>query len=116
MGIHEIPVFPILINIGFRTVFSGHKSPSRTGTADCWPHVYPTCLQTDVEDNPASLEVTCGQHVESPVVFHCLDRNCCYKLVATQISRDCGLASIPYTGQKFFFFWDTIVQIQNSML
>ena len=24
-----------------------------------------------------------------------------YKLVATQISQDAGLAAIPYTGQKF---------------
>ena len=54
-----------------------------------------------MNDHTASLEVTCGQHVElhgSRVEF--LDRNYRYKSVFTLINRDAGLAPISYTDRK----------------
>jgi hypothetical protein len=59
-----------------------------------------TYLQTEVNGHPASLGVTCGQHVESPAVVCFLDHNYYYKLVAAQIPHDAELTPIPYTGQN----------------
>ena len=48
-----------------------------------------------------SLRVTCGNYVESPVVFVFLQRNCHCNSVVSQISEDARLAPILYTGLKF---------------
>jgi hypothetical protein len=60
-----------------------------------------TCLQREVKYHPVSLEMTCGQHVQSLSryyhsiwVYHKIS-------VATKVVYDALLAPIPYTGQKF---------------
>ena len=56
-------------------------------------------------DNPrcllqASLEVTCGQHVDFPVVVGFIDHNYRYKLVATRIPYDAGFAPVHPAGER----------------
>ena len=50
-----------------------------------------TCIWTEMNDHPASVRVTCGQHVEFP--SHCWLYS--YKSVVMQITHDAGLALNP---------------------
>ena len=62
---------------------------------NCWPHVY-----LSIDNHPANLGMTCSQHVSPPAVG-VLDQNYCYKLEATQIPPDAGLAPTPCILRKF---------------
>ena len=64
---------------------------------------------------PASLGMTCGQHVEFPNFFTFLDRNYDHKLVATQIPQNYGLPLMPYSGRKFFHNWKRTSDASQSM-
>ena len=60
-------------------------------------------VRKDVKDQPASLGVTCGQHIESPpVIVGSLDQECTkisnYRNL--QIPRDAGLAPVHITGDR----------------
>ena len=50
------------------------------------------CPQTEVEDLQASLGVTCCQHVESPVAFGLLDKDCRFKSVVIIVPNFAGFA------------------------
>ena len=50
---------------------------------------------TEVNDHPSSLVLVIGF----------LDRDYCYKSIATKISQDAGLAQNPYTGRQFLPFF-----------
>ena len=50
------------------------------------------------------LGVTRGQHVGYLTIVYFVERKHCYKLIATQIPHDDGLAPIPFTRRKCLSF------------
>ena len=67
-------------------------------TSDCCESN--TEYDTELNDDPGSSILTCGQLSPTAVVCF-LYRNYCHKSIATQIPCDVGLEMIPYTGRKF---------------
>ena len=65
-------------------------SPQST-EAQCLPNRQlasrPLACRQEVDDQPASLGVTCGQHVASPAVISLLHQGYCCNSVASQISH-----------------------------
>ena len=53
-----------------------------------------------VINHSASLGLMCGQHVDSPTVVGSLDKDYHYKLVATQILHNAGLALFCTAGNR----------------
>ena len=47
-----------------------------------------------MKEIPASLDLTCDQHFESPVIVGFLDKDYHYKFVAIKILHDAGLVRL----------------------
>ena len=83
----------IIIVIIIRRFYSSLRALAYPPTAD----LIPTSPHTEMKDHPASLRVTCVQHIESPTFTGFLDQEYCNKSKATQIPHNVE-AQIPYAG------------------
>ena len=63
--------------------FSGHNSPLSTRACQPTAGLKSICPQVESNDHPASMELMCDQHAESPNICWFPDRNCRFKPIVT---------------------------------